>query len=56
MGPVDRAATRKLAGRNVCRVYLLDNTMKTFLVDDDATAGVRVGVMDVFASTGRSVY
>lgn len=32
-------AVRKLAGKNVVRVYLLDNSMKTFLVEDDATAG-----------------
>lgn len=28
----------RMAGKNVVRVYLLDNSMKTLLVDDDATA------------------
>lgn len=42
-------AVRKLAGKNVCRVYLLDNSMKTFLVDDDATAG------DVCAHVGADM-
>lgn len=31
---------RKLAGKFVVRVYLLDNSMKTLLVEEDATAGV----------------
>lgn len=29
----------KIAGKNVVKVHLLDNSMKTLLVDDDATAG-----------------
>ncbi len=31
----------RMAGKNVVRVYLLDNSMKTLLVEDEATAQVR---------------
>ena len=35
-------AVRRVAGKNVVKVFLLDNSMKTLLVDDDATAAVSV--------------
>jgi hypothetical protein len=38
--PAHPGSVMKLAGKNVVKVYLLDNSMKTLLVDDDATAAV----------------
>jgi hypothetical protein len=34
-------AAVKIAGKSVLKVFLLDNSMKTLLIDDDTTAGVR---------------
>lgn len=31
----------KIAGKNALKVYLLDNSIKTLLIEDECTAGVR---------------